>query len=212
MPDRDVFNRKVKSGWQAAARRMIGAANDPDALPSVLRALGKEIKSNGCPGVDQIVRVIVDAIRSPDPRTARKRAHEQLEEIRRDQGSGNTEIAVAFGRKLLAGAPDLNINGISPMDDDQLRLHLSILILADLADASTCPAAVLAEIVEGGEVSFQDVSSRRQHLRDMIASAPEIRRLAVQLLVDPSGSSVRLPRIPRAKVSQAEILVTALTE
>ena len=35
-------------------------------------------------------------------------------------------------------------------------------------------------------------------------------RLAQQLLSDPSGGLVTVPRIPRVRKSQAEILVTAL--
>jgi hypothetical protein len=70
----------------------------------------------------------------------------------------------------------------------------------------------LAEIVEGGEVSFQEIQSRRQRAKDLIVAAPESRQLAAQLLLDPSGGSVKLPRAPQSKLSQAELLVTALTE
>jgi hypothetical protein len=74
-----------------------------------------------------------------------------------------------------------------------------------------CPAALLAEIVESGEVSFQEIRSRRQRAKHKIAAAPEARRLASQLLADPSGASVKSPRVSRVRPSQAEILVTALT-
>jgi hypothetical protein len=191
---------------------MIGTQDDPEALPAALRALGKEIKSNGCPGFDQIVHAVADAIRSPEPRTARLHAIKRLESIRLHHGHDNTEVAAAYARQILANASALIPASPETMDDGELRIQTGALILAGLADASMCPAAHLSELVNELMISFQEIRSRRQNARGLIAAAPETRRLGVQLLLDPSGASVRQPRIPRVKQSQAEILTTALTE
>jgi len=55
VPDRDVFDRTVGRGWQTASRRMLGCSDDPDALASILRALGTHIKREGSPGIGGIV-------------------------------------------------------------------------------------------------------------------------------------------------------------
>ncbi|MGH2531660.1 MAG: hypothetical protein ACRDJW_05080 [Thermomicrobiales bacterium] len=210
MPDRDVFDRTVRPGWQTAARRMIGAADDPDALVSVIRALANEAKKVGCPGFDQIVGIVVDVLHQPDYRAARQLANQRLDRIRREQASGVAEQAVNAAKGLLVDrAPFAWSLG---RVDDEARIDVASQILATLADYWMCPTRLLVEIIEQGQVSFQEVRARRERAMKMLVSALETRRLAEQLLADPSGALVKRPQISRAKLTQAEILVTALTE
>ena len=210
MPDGDVFARKVRRNWQTASSRMIGGGEGYQALPAVFRALAKEIKANGCPGLDQIVDILVSVFRLQQPTTERIQAVAQLDQVRVQHGNRSTEIAIGSSRRLLAGNSESE-PALQEMDDGELRIHLSAIILADLADASLCPAALLSELVEEKDVSFQEVHSRRAQCKELLIAAPETRRTAVQLLVDPSGASVRAPQIRREPLSQAEILATALT-
>lgn len=211
MPDRDIFDRTVRPGWKTAARLVIGSADDPSALASLIRALAKEVKNGGCPGLDQIVDIVVDDLRASDQRAARHLAHWQLDRVRLLQGNGVTEIAIIAAKQFLARPASLSDNSLEK-DEEETRINVAAHILADLADALMCSARLRAEIVEQGQVSFQAVQARRDRAKEMLVSAPEIRRLAQQLLADSSGALVKSPRISRAKLSQAEILVTALTE
>lgn len=211
MPDGDVFNRRVRRGWQTASKRMIGGGEGHDALPSVLRALGREVKVTGCPGLDRIVSTVAGAIRSSQLRTARRLALAELEHLRVEHGNQATEIAIGSSRRILALASEPAHSAILAMDDGELRAHLATTILADLADAAMCPAGLLPELVEEGDISFQEFHARGQQNKELIVAAPEARRMAIQLLADPSGASVKTPRIRQERLSQAEILVMALT-
>lgn len=210
MPDRDVFDRNVRPGWQTAARRMIGAADDPDALASVIRALANEVKKVGCPGLDQVVSIVADAMRQPDNRASRKFAHQRLDRIRREQASSVTEQVVKAAKEILVDQASF----VSRLGraDAEVRVDIASQILAALADDWMCPTRLLAEIIEQGQVSFQEVRARRDRAKKMLMSASETRRLAEQLLADPSGALVKRLQISRVKLTQAEILVTALTE
>jgi hypothetical protein len=212
MPDRDVFRRNCKPGWQTAAQRMIGSLDDPDALPSVLRALGQETKANGCPGIDDIVSVLAEALETPVTPSIRLEALNRFESIRVQQGNANTEVAIASGRRLLASASGLRLPESGMQSVGEIRVNLTTAILADLADSEMCPAAVLHELIEDRKASFQEIEERRQRAKSLVAAASETRRLAVQLLIDPTGVSVKAPRVPREKRSQADILVIGLTE
>ena len=211
MPDGDIIDRRVKRGWQTASRRMIGAGEGPDAVPAVLRALAKEIKADGCPGLDEVVGILVAAKGSLEPRAARSTAHEQLDRIGLRYGNRATKQAIKSAGHVLAVWANPDDAATWEMDDGELRVHIACVVLADIADAQMCPAVALHELVEGGNASFQEVDSRRQQSKELIVAAPETRRMAVQLLADPSGSSVKTPRFHGEKPSQAEILVTPLT-
>lgn len=204
MPDRDVFDRNVSRGWKSTARLIIGHDGDPDALRSVICALGEELKREGCPGFDAVVQIVTGVLRSTDRQLVHRRASEQLELLSYEEASGTTEIAVAAAKRLLARPPWCC--------GDTLPLTVAVHILAELADARMCPAPMLALLVEEGGMSFQTLQSRRERAKSMLAAAPETQRLAAMLLADPSGASVKTPRVRRSKMSQADILVTALTE
>lgn len=204
MPDRDVFDRNVSRGWKHAARLIIGHDEDPNALRSVIRALGQELKRDGCPGVDIIVQIVTDALQSTDRQCARRQAAKSLERVRREEASGTTETVVVAAQRLIAQPPW----GCDDTSPQVVAVHL----LADLVDARLCPAPMLGLLVEEGGMSFQTLHSRLERAKAMLVAAPEVHRLAEMVLVDPSGSSVKQPRIRRTKTSQADLLVTALTE
>lgn len=212
MPDRDVFNRKVERGWQTAARLLIGGTDDDEALAAAIRALVRMIKANGRPGLDQVVQIVADALRSPRPTTARAIAIAKLDDVRLHQATRQTEIAVASAKGILAGRLESGISSTESGDKENLHEHLAIRIVTDLAMTSLFPAPLLAELVEAGDISFQGFSLRRQRANKMIVTSPQTRRLALQLLADPSGTSVKAPQMARRKKSQAEMLVVALTD
>lgn len=205
MPDRDVFDRNVRPGWRSASRLLIGTAEDDDLLRSVIRALGKEIKRDGCPGFEAIVQIVISARRSSDHRHAQRWANEQLEQLRREQASSITEVATNSAKRLLVRPPAMSL-------DEPQPLTVAAEVLGDLAAAWLCPAPLMASLVEEGHISFQDFRFRRERAKAIFVSSPEFQRLANMLLADPSGTSVRTPQMRRPKISQADILVTAITD
>jgi hypothetical protein len=121
-------------------------------------------------------------------------------------------MVVAAGKKVMAASPESSDGGVRTENVRERHLAVAIRILAEYADAWMCPAALLAEIVEQGQVSFQTMSLRRDRAKAGLVAAAETRLLAEQLLNDLSGAAVKLPKLPRTTISQAELLVAALTE
>lgn len=211
MPDGDVFDRRVKRGWRNAASCVLGGGKADNALPAVLRALGKEVKASGCPGLDQILKALSEAIRSPHLVSTRASANAALDHVCLQYGSQATEFAVRAARCILAIGLDSAMFAVRVMDEGELRVHLTKEILAHMADSWMCPAGILPELVENGNVSYQEVEARRQENKRLVTAAPETNRMAIQLLADPSGVLVRVPQFHREKLSPSEILVTPLT-
>jgi hypothetical protein len=211
MPDGDVYDRHGMRGWKKASSWIVGAGNFDDGIPSALRALGREIKTTGCPGIDQIVGTVVDAFQPCDQMGAKQQAIERLEQIRIQYGSRATEIAIRSSKSLIVETFELDRSKFSSFDDGNLRTDITVHILADLSDACLCPSGVLTGLVEDSRLSFQEVHSRRERAKQIVAAAPETRRLAIQLLANPSGAQVKTPRFRREKLSQSEILATPLT-
>lgn len=211
MPDRDVFDRNVGRGWQTAARKTLCLDDDPSALPSVITALGRECKQRGCAGFDEIVDGLLDAIGAAEPRKIREIVHDRLDYVRMKYLTESTQGAVNAAKRVAATVADWLPHPCGEMDVLGLREKIAVQLLAELADSWMCPARVLAEIVEHEHVAFQTIQARRERAKRKLVEAAETKRLAQQLLADPSGSKVTVPKMARAKVSQEEILVTALT-
>ena len=60
MPDKDRFERTVKSVWRKAYRIAMGAVASPTEFSDVcITALAKCLReADGCPGFDDIVKVV----------------------------------------------------------------------------------------------------------------------------------------------------------
>lgn len=125
MPDGDLFDRRVKRAWRTAALCVLGVGEAGDALPAVLRALGKEIKASGCPGLDQILKILSKAIRSPNLVSTRISANAELDHVRLQYGSEATEFAIRAARCILAVESDSGIFAVRVMDEGELRVHLT---------------------------------------------------------------------------------------
>lgn len=212
MPDRDVFDRNVSRGWQTAARRMLGSDDDLDAVGSVIRALSKEVREHGCAGLDQIVGVISEYHGSSMDDQLRGQAHDRLDMIRIAQHCNTTETTVNAGKRLLAVADKRNKANGSNVDLNDERLGYTLEILAELADDRMCPARLLPELIESGLTSFQALHHRRERAKNLLKAAPEFHQIAQQLLDDPTGRRLVIPRIRRQKLSPEEMLAFPLTK
>lgn len=209
MPDRDVFNLNVCRRWQRAARLTLADDLSLPALQSVVRALAKDLKENGCPGFVEAIDIVTDAVQMNDLDEARGVAHRRLDHIRRREGSGHTETMVDACKGLLVVSKEACL---APSANVDRSIMIAVHVIARIADALMCPARLLVEIVENGQVAFQIVRVRREQMIRALVETPATAEIAKQLLVDSSGSAVRTPRLPRIAQSQADILVMQLTD
>jgi hypothetical protein len=210
MPDRDVFDRHVQRGWRTVGRLLLGAEVDPSVLQRVARHLAADLKRNGCPGFDQIAEILVDAIDSQQPKeTARQIAIDRLDFVKKREGCTSTELVIRAANIVLA--KETHDDPADVVNRDELRVSLASRVLAEIATNRMYPSPLVHELVEHERMSFQAMTSIQHRCKHMLQRPPELQSLAAQLLQDPEGCAVKLPRRRKTHRSQADLLVAAIS-
>jgi len=211
MPDRDVFDRHVQREWRKVARLLLSAEVDPSVLQKVMRHLGDDFRRKGCPGFDQIVSIVVEAASSDQSmEIARQVAVNRLEQTRRCEGASSTEIAVGAANVVLAEL--MHYHEAVVADQKELELRFAAQILAELAAKRMNFSSLLPEMVEHNLLSYQTMAARIERTKRSLRSSPDMRALAAQILQDPSGRTLKLPRRRKESRSQADLLVSTISE
>jgi len=213
MPDGDVYDRNVDRWWQTAARRVFESDNDELALPSLIRALGRMMKFGGCPGIDAVVAITADTVCSPDVGAARREATARLERVRRESGSDRTTVVVEAARGLLADAEALQLGDPRHCDPAVVRLRIAERLLVELATMKFSPGKLIQvqEQVENRGVTIELYRRRAERARSLLASSPELARLASQVVARPSGVGIKAPRPKMPKPSQEALVHMAIS-
>ena len=211
MPDRDIYDRNIERGWQTAARHVYEGDEDELTLPSLLRALGRTLKDGGCPGIDTIASITATAVGSADPRGGRREVNAQLEQVRRASGNARTEIAVDVAGRILADPEALFPTLAARRYRDRAKLVVAEAILVELAIRKSSHPALTHELVEKEHKPIGLVLARRQHARDLLASAPQINKLAREVLGCPEGQTVKVPRVKTPKPTQEDLTFRAIS-
>lgn len=210
MPDGDVYDRNIDRWWQTAARRVFESDGNELAPPALLRALGRMMKDGGCPGFDVIVAITADAICSEDVSAVRREASTRLECVRRSARNDRTTVAVEAARRLLA-APDVLELADPSRRPNVVRQEIAERFLIDLAEKKYSAGVLLRELVEIRGVSIDDYRRRAERARSLLASSPELSRLASQVLTCPTGAGIKEPRPKTPKPSQEVLVHMALS-
>jgi hypothetical protein len=211
MPDRDVYDRNVARGWQTAARRVYQGDDDELTLRSLLYSLGRVLKDGGCPGIDEIAAIVAQAVASPDPLVTRREAHAQMERVRRASGSTRTEVAGEVARRVLVDPGAVFPTLADGHDQERAKLGVAASILAELAIKKISPAAVTHELVEVERVPIEAVLARRRNAQGLLAGAPQLTKLAREVLAQPDGRLVKAPRVKTPKPSQEALVHIAIS-
>jgi hypothetical protein len=209
MPDRDVFDRNVGSGWRIAARYLLLGDFDETALRSVIRALGTELRQRGCPGFAEAVDAIVASLHELDDESVRTAVSTELTQIRRQCRDKNNELLVNVSSQMVVSE---DFSEHSEKITDDLRIAVATRVLSRLAIAWMSPALLIAEAVENGLVPYQTALSRRENAVATLVAQEATMHLAEQLLRDSRGSAIKVPRVARTKVPIDELLFVSLTD
>ena len=210
MPDRDVYDRNIERGWQTAARHVYEGDEDELTLSSLLWDLGRTLKYGGCPEIDTVARIVATAIGSADPCSGRRDVSARLEKVRRASGNARTEIAVDGARRILADPKALFPTLADRQDPNRARL-VAKEILLDLVIRKISSPALTHELVEKEHKSIGLVLTRRQHARALLASAPQLTKLAQEVLGCPEGQTVKVPRVKTPKPAQEDLVFMAIS-
>jgi hypothetical protein len=206
MPDGDVYDRHVDRGWQTAARRVFESDDDELALPSLLRALGRMLKDGGCPGIDAVVEIPTEALGSPGGGAVRREARAQLERVRREAASDRTNVVIDAALRLLAEPESLGLGDLIRQNTDAVRQKIAEQLLVELAARKFSPGVLLQDQVVNRGVGIEVYRRRAERGRSLLASSPELSRLACQVMAHPNGVGIRAPRPKSPKPSQEALV------
>lgn len=215
MPDRDVFNRNVERGWQAASRELFLSDGEGQAVPKLMRGISGCLKHGGCPGIDAVAAVVVTAMRSADPRAMRGEAVVELRRIAMRCGNTLTDIAITVARQLLENPEAAFPVPADRNDMDRVKAVVAERTLVEIARAKACSGGLLQVLVGHKDVAGANrdkLIERRDHALSSLAASPKLARLAQQLLLDPRGGRVTSPRMDAPKPSLEELLHFAVAD
>lgn len=199
MPDRDIFQFTIDSGWKSVARRMFKPEIDERDLGTAIVAAARDFRAFGCPGLDQEILMELTAEISP--------AHfrQQIQDI-----SCSPDSIVS--PSLLEGATLVAIDArVQPDGWEQLtspgfakKLIAKYTVIEHIT--SKCmPQKLLIKLEhQGYDNTF--IHECNERLRARLNDDSRLDKLAEQLLADPAGSNITRPENPRTVPDHEEML------
>jgi phosphatidylserine/phosphatidylglycerophosphate/cardiolipin synthase-like enzyme len=210
MPDRDVYSRHVERGWQTSARFAYSSQDDDMIMLKLMNALGAEVRRGGCPGLEEIARVAIDALRTRDL-VQDKGSKRRLDHIIRRHLNERTTIAAESARRIVA-VPALSCIGAATfIDDKEVRLGIAKEFLADLAVHKIASPRLLRSLQAEENMSVSEYMWRQKRVQRLLISHPALDTLAHRLLAAPEGHLITIPRVSVPKLSPEEMATFPLT-
>lgn len=210
MPDRDVFSRHIPRGWETAARAAHSGLDDAVTRVKLLRALIKDMKQGGCPGIDEIADIVGDAKGSLDT-APQEGAWRRLEQVNRKYVCERTAAAVNSALSILAALSTAAPGASRFAEPSQIRFIVAKTFLIDFAMMQISSSALLSSLERNGDVSVSEYLQRQEHARQLLTNSLEVGTLARQLLVAPDGEQAKTPRLPIPKMTPEEMVSCALS-
>jgi hypothetical protein len=208
MAENDVFNRNGKPGWRKASRQAMMENFDEVSLLSILKALRTELKKSEIPGFRDLVTIVDETASDPISDEALLGSFRRLDRVRRENGCANTETAVSACKGYVSQQLSFSGKDEREVNRRAVDLSVSVRILSDVTISWLFPLPVLNEL---SEMHGLDAIIRRQEqIGVMLCQSKVVGELALALWRSPSGSSPRLPRPPRLRISQEKLLETNL--
>lgn len=184
MPDGDVIKRVVRHAWRGAYERLAAGGADADVRGLVAKGLTGSLRKWGVPGYAEAAALVEDAWNQRVPQS------DALARVATVVGSvGGTRKAalldVAVKRAIIAGPTGARA------DQAVLEAYLNAELDTELM------AKVRPAMLESGE---RDPSSVEQTIARWIEESQEpVRRIAQQLINDPTGRELRAPPSRRGR-------------
>ncbi len=211
MPDQDIYNRHIPRNWQTAARIAFTSPDDELVKQTLLRALGKEVKQGGCPGIDEIVVSARDFVECSTI-VGYQEITRRLDRITRRYANERTYLAREAARKIVLDI-SMSPSSTPPVHDERrIELAISKAFLAELAISKISSLALAATLAKQQVMSAYEYVKRQERILNLLNNCPEIEILAQRLVNAPQGHGLRAPRVAITKLSTEESASYQLTE
>lgn len=198
MIDNDIFSRTIERRWRRVARSVFAPELTEQACEDAFRVATEDFQQTGFAGLHDLLSTVSRLKSSQRPSVVE--LLNEIEEIEYRYPNAMTRIAGDVIRRWTVTAPGGEF--LEQLDDvGVIGEFLSDLILWKIS-----PAVTLAQLQFSDDWQPGGLEERRNEFRVQVRSSPLMKKLARQLLKDPSGVKVTRPRISKAPVNQQDLL------
>ena len=199
MPELDRFEKSFTAGYRAAYNLARGqVASDHEISDRLMKALAQDLRrSGGIPPLLEMGQVVAN-----DCRTSLAESFDALDRIVRDNdGHRHTKVAANAGKSILVLASRGTTVDHSSNHDLMFSISTLEAILKHRFFGNACQF-----LVEEGKQPDHRAAHIWQHRRIKALNEPALKKIATQLVEDPSAEYLRAPRRTVPKESTSTLL------
>ena len=195
MPELDRFERSFAAGWRAAYKWVReGTASDAEISDKLVKSLAATLREHGgVPGWCDMSEVVANGLRLP-----LGESYAALERVVRDyHGHRHTKVAADAAKFILVSEA-----GATEASDSSGRIRLLAIRTCEAIVAHRFFGNARQHLVTQGKLADHPAAYDWQRRIEQL-NRPAIRRIASQLMEDPSAARLRAPRrsVPRESTS-----------
>ena len=200
MVDFDIFKATVPPAWCRAARHVFGPELTELAVDEVQKAAAITFRKRGCAGLPEFVEIL-SGIKAAAGDQSPSSVLNDIEEVERCYLDDLTPAAANVMRWLSACA-EYDPRSLEQVDD----LAFAEQVIIEVGLQSLSAPKLWSELQARGGRSAIDLEERRAEIRTRWSQSSGPRKLAGELLDDPTGAAIKLPKPRRKKTRQEELL------
>ena len=186
MPDLDIIDRNVLRGWRRPVRVLLGEGSPEEVAYEAKIAIARSLReTGGLPGLDDLVAILRQRMAGElDPHSAHVRITAYENRFGHER---HAKIAAAAARRLLVKLNQGQVLG------ESLPLAVAHAFIRELLEHNVFGRVGpnLGRHFRG----WEEAHRRAQECRS--AFAPDLERLAQQLVANPGAADLRAPPAPR---------------
>jgi hypothetical protein len=208
MPEGIIFRRHLPRGLRTAARRLFALELTQESVDDAVVARASDLRrQGGFPGLYELASIVEQWQGRSCPPSLLMATLAQLDEVSHRTGSQNTILAAQRARQLLQTG-DLG----TECDPASVARELAEFAIRDYIALGFFVKPLISELVESGSWTAQGLQARRTELFGRLLTSRPFQVLVEQILAEPNGRTISLPRVARERPKTAELLHVALTD
>jgi hypothetical protein len=198
-----IFRRYLPRGLRSAALRLFAPTLTQEAVDSAVVARLRNLRDQGgFPGLREVAEVVAR------PSECLMTTLSKVDELCRGTGHQNANFVAQRARWLLQVEDD----PYSRSDPSEIASRIAEFVLRDYIGSGFFPRQLISELVEAEVWSTKGIEDRRAEFFGRLLTSDPFRAAVEQLVSDPTGGQISLPKISKAKPDVSDLVHMSLTE